>query len=241
MPVVPFNTKADFDSEYSIGAEPGGRPNTRPEVRLNYHRAVILPISTRRAQKLVDIFAWPTNSILLIVGSGFGWTAEALENDHGYTNIISIDSSAWIQSAKNTDESTEVDAAITAAGLDPTTGEGLTLKGKIHTPGNRRRASRDIEDENLSNNGSRNRVKAILGDIEIGVTESVLSSLSDAEILNISSWIDQTNPGITRVHLVTTAGSGSSQNPAYNWHTLAEYKVLLPSDTFVDVSTWEVL
>ena len=239
MPIKEFNTKADFDAAYSVGVESDGRPSGTTEVRLNYHRAVMLPICQHRADFLVSHFAWPTNTNILIVGAGFGWTAEILETQYGYTNIVHTDVSPWIQDNQDTSEEAEVDAAITSAGLDPATGRGAELKARLHTSGNRRRHSRSIENEDLGNQGSRNRIRNILGDISVGITESVLESLSDAEMLDISDRVDKINANIDRIHLVVTTRPGN--NPGYNWHTLAEYKSLLPTDTFVSIGDWKVL
>lgn len=240
MPVKSFDTKADFDSAYSIGAEPEGRPGGRAEVRLNYHRAVMLPYCQNRAAKLVELFGWPLSTHILIVGAGYGWTAEILEQTYGYTNIVSTDTSSWIQANQDTSEEAEINTAIAAVGLNPAAGDGATLKGKLHSAGNRRRASRAIQNEDLANNGSRNRIRGILGDISVGITEDVLPSLSDSEILSIADRVDRINAGITRIHMVTTGGRGN-QDPGYNWHTLSEYKALLPLDTFVSMGDWQVL
>jgi len=238
MPVVEFNTKADFDSVYSIGMEPDGRPNTRPEVRLQYHRASMFPYSQYRAQKLVELFAWPTATKILIVGSGFGWTAEALETS-GYTNVVGIDTSAWIQTSQDTSEETEINAAITAVGLNVNTGRGSELKGRMYSTGNRRRSSRAIANEGMQNNGSQNRVRSLLNGVQVGISEDVLPALSDAEIVDLGLRINLVDAGVQVIHLVTTGGT--NQDPRFNWHTLAEYKLLIPSDTFIDLSTWEVL
>ena len=236
MPVVDFATKADFDQVYRIGL-PANR-----KVKLHYNRAVMYERHNRHTAKaLVDIFGWPTSTKILIVGAGFGWTAEILETDYGYTNIVTTDTSGWIQTNQDTSEEAEIDAAITAYGLDPASGEGLVLKNSAHIPGNRRRASRPVENEDLSNNGSRNRIRNILGDLEVGITEDVLPSLTDAEILSIADRVDRINAGIARIHLVSVLDVTRSQDQRFNWHTLAEYKTLLPNDTFVSMGDWQVL
>lgn len=242
MPVVSFDTKADYDAAYRLRAE-DGHPGTRQRVKLNYHRAVMYPLCEARATALVNHFAWPTTTRILVVGAGFGWLAEALETNHGYSNVITADVSSWIQSAQDTDEEADVDAAISAVGLDPASGEGLALKNQLHTPGNRRRHSRPIEDESLRNQGSRNRIRSLLGDINVGISEDVLPTLSDAEILDVSSDIDAINQAvqIERIHLVHVLDPTGNQDAGYNWHTLAEYKALLPNDTFMAIGSWEVL
>jgi hypothetical protein len=240
MPVVEFDTKADFDNAYRFNAP------SNAAVKLGYHRSVAFEGRHRPiADNLVRIFGWPTNTNILIVGAGFAWTAEIMEDYYGYTSLITADTSSWIQSAQDTDEESEVDAAITSAGLDPSSGDGLAVKNSMYSPGNRRRATRAVENESLANNGSRNRIRGILGDIAVGITEDVLPTLSDAELLNISDWIDSINANVSRIHVVTQRKdlklANGMQDPAYNWHTLEEYKALLPNDTFVSYGDWEVL
>lgn len=244
MPLITYNTKADFDNAYRIGAEPEGRPNNRPEIKLHYNRAVLFPLHEKRAAKLVEIFNWPTDTNILIVGAGYAWTAEVLETDYGYTNIVTTDTSNWIQSNQDTTEEADIDAAIQAVGLDPATGDGLTKKNRIlgrgRGPGNRRRHSRSIQNEALNNNGSRNRIRSVLGDIQVGITEEVITTLTDQEVTTISGWVDNINPNIDRIHL-TTVRQVKGQDEGYNWKTLAEWKLLLPNDTFVSLNSWEVL
>mgnify|MGYP000412558308 CR=1 FL=1 len=83
MPRKTYNTKSDFDADYDIGVEPEGHPNTRPKIRMGYARASMMPFATNRAAKLVELFAWPLNTKILIVGAGYGFTAEVLETVHG--------------------------------------------------------------------------------------------------------------------------------------------------------------
>jgi hypothetical protein len=245
MPRKAYNNKSDFDADYSIGAEPEGHPNTRSEIRLNYNRATILPICQNRAEKLVEIFAWPLSTKILIVGAGYAWTAEVLESVYGYTNIVTTDTSVHIQSTQDSSEEAEIDAAISASGLNPASGEGLTKKNGLHTPGNRRRHSRSVQDESLSNNGSRNRIKNILGDFEVGITEEVIATLDDVEVVTAAGWIDNVNAGLDVIHLTSVIQpaklASGHQDPIFNWKTLADWKALVPSHTFVSLQTWEVL
>jgi len=245
MPRKTYNSKADFDADYDIGAERDGRPNTRPQIRLNYNRASILPYCEARAAKLVEIFAWPLTTKILIVGAGYAWTAEILESVYGYTDIVTTDTSPHIQSTQDASEESEIDAAITAVGLDPASGEGLGKKNQFYTPGNRRRHSRNVKDESLNNNGSRNRIRNILGDLDVAITEDVVATLDDSEVVTAAGWIDSVNAGIDVIHLTAVLQpaklASGNQDPIFNWKTLADWKLLVPSHTFVSLQTWEVL
>lgn len=245
MPRKTYNTKADWDADYEFGAEPEGRPAGRAEIRLHYNRATFLPYATYRAKKLVELFAWPLSTNILIVGGGYGWTAEVLENVHGYTNIVTTDTSPHVQGNQDASEESEIDAAIAAAGLDPAIGEGLTKKNQLHTPGNRRRHSRSVEDELLNNNGSRNRIKNILGSMDVAISEDVVATLDDAEVVQAAGWIDDVDTGLQVIHLTSELDQAKldsgRQDPIFNWKTLADWKLLVPGDTWVSLNTWEVL
>lgn len=238
MPMVNFNTKADFDAAYSVGVEPNGHPGNRQQVKVGYTRAGVYRFNRYNAGKLVELFNWPLDTAIVFVGAGFAWTAEVLETEYGYTNILGIDTSSWIQDNQDLSEEADLNESITAVGLDPSTGEGLAVKNNIFDGGNRRRASRPVKDEDGRNNGSRNRIRnALGGTIDLAITENVLSTLSDAEVLQLSDIMNQF--ATTAIHLDTEPQD--NQDPAYNWHTIDEYKIMLPGDTIVSVNTWRVL
>lgn len=114
-------------------------------------------------------------------------------------------------------------------------------------------------DEDLSNNGSRNRVRGVLGDIDVGITEATLSTLEDAEVVALIDRVNQINASMSRVHMVvekmftykkrqrTESQLPEGYDPAdvsdyigqdsrYNWKTLAEWKLLVPTDTFMSLN-----
>ena len=240
-----FQTKADFDAAYNLSGEPDGHPGTREGVRLHYCRSVLFPLYQRRAQKLVQILNWTApGPRAVIVGAGFGWLVEALEA-LGMTNIIGIDTSTWIQSSKATTEQAEVESAISSVGLDPNAGRGLELKQRHYDGGVRARCSRGVLNENASNNQSKSRIRQALGlsgntQPDILLTESVLTSLTDAEVLQLSlrlrSWV------FNVVHIVDTHDPNGNQNSEdYNWKTLEQWKLLLLNDFMIDAATYRVL
>lgn len=246
MPLKEYNTKADFDNDYVLSAgwtqfvNAEGTIVSRP-LTLNYHRSVMLPHAQALADKLVEFFGWPTDTNILIVGAGYAWTAEILEQQYGYSNIVTTDISPWIQASQDTSDVDEIDAAIVAAGLDPSTGEGAEHKARLSHGGNRRQHSRVIQNEDLATAQSRNRVRQILGNIDVGITEDVLPTLQDSEIVELADRVDRINNNIDRIHVVSPRRPNLRQDPVFNWKTLAEWKQLLPSDTFLVTGLWEVL
>lgn len=247
MPLVDWNLKATWDLAYSFGAEGDvGHPSTRTEVRLHYHRAIKRPDADIKAARLAAALGWTApGPTILIVGAGFGWTAEALE-DLGYTHVVGTDVSTYIQTNHGGTEEAEMDAEITAVGLDPATGAGLAIKNRLVTrgggSGNRGRSSRGVLNENGKTGGSRGRIKQSLGlsgNDRIGwaVSESVAESLTDAEAIDGSN--DMHNIADNVAHLVVKPKPGALM--ALNWKTLEEWDALIPGDTWIEDGSFRVL
>ncbi len=159
-------TKADFDANYSIRVErymPGGGRGPsegREEVRLSYHRAVIKPmLEDYWKQRVPDVYDIQPNDSVVIVGAAFGWGVEALIALTG-ANVIGIDISDYVATAKDTDESDEIDACIVKVGLDPTQGRGLEIKNTYYTPGPR--CTTTILQEDMETQPSIKRVRQAL-------------------------------------------------------------------------------
>ena len=200
-----------------------------------------MPYAINRAAKLVELFAWPLNTKILIVGAGYGWTAEVLETQYGYTDIVTTDTSPHVQATQDQSDETEVNDAITAVGLDPNQGEGAAKKSNLWTPGNRRRHSRPIKDERLNNGGSRNRIRNVLGGVDVAISEDVIATLDDSEVVQMAGWVDAVDTLSEVIHMTTELYPDANQNPIFNWKTLAAWKLLVPSHTFVSLNSWEVL
>ena len=244
MPYKDFNLKTTFDADYDIGAEgEWGHPNTRLEVRLHYHRAVMLPLCRDRAAHIPTLLGWSLTTRVVIVGAGFGWTAECLEV-LGYTNILAVDTSLYIQSNKTVDESAEYDTEIVKVGLNPLFGDGAFLKERLIIQqggaGARSRCSRGVLNEDGSTPQSRTRIRQALGNVapEWVLTESVVEGLTNTEAQTLSSRAHQLATNVA--HYVVTARDGQVPGE-YNWQSLEAWKVLLPNDTLIEAGTYRVL
>jgi hypothetical protein len=95
----------------------------------------------------------PTEYVL-VVGAGFGWGVEYLASLTGAT-CVGIDVSDHIQAQQGTDEETEIDEAITAAGLDPATGRGAAIKAYVYDA--QPRSNVIVLNEDMQTNQSRNQ------------------------------------------------------------------------------------
>ena len=243
MPLKDWNLKATFDTAYSIGAEGDvGHSGSRPEVKLHYHRKVMGPVCQTRAVGIAQALGWVApGPSLIIVGAGFGWTAEALEQ-MGFTRVLSLDISQYVQGNKDGTEEADIDAEISAIGLNPGVGEGQTLKQRFFDGGVRSRASRGVLNEDGVSGVSRGRIRQALGltgnqRAEWGLSESVLESLADAEAQQASTTAHQFVTNVA--HYVVTTREGNQ--PGYNWKSLADWKLLIPIDSFIEAGTFRVL
>jgi hypothetical protein len=220
--------KALFDLAYSENAEPDGHPNTRPEIRLHYHRYIMYPQALRRAQFFVQQFGLTSASHVLIVGCGFGWTVEALIGMG--IDAVGTDVSAYIQGNKALAEDTDISAEIAKVGLSASSGEGLGHFNRLRGDGVRTRAN--VLNESSNNNASRNRVKSafVNGTITLAISEDIVTSLTDAECAQLRTFISNYNVPIC--HFVTEF---ANPNPpfSFNSKSLAEWKAMFPNDTIV--------
>ena len=241
MPLYNWD-KAGYENAYNIGAEPDGHPADRPEVRLGYHRAVLLPYAQNLATNLYRVLNWTSSTRLVIVGSGFGWTVECLRF-MGMTNVIGVDTSPWVQANKTLNDESEIDEAITKTGLSPSSEQGQAIKAKLVPMtggGPRSKVAADILNEDVSSAPARARVRQRIGGqptFEV-LTESVIESLTDSEVQAASGFIHQLTSGRVS-HLFFPRDDGNFL--PLNWKTTQEWKALVPADTFVNVQTWEVL
>lgn len=220
--------KALFDLAYDGSAEPMGHPNTRPEIRLHYHRYLFYPEALRRAQFFVQHFGLSASTNVLIVGCGFGWTVEALVGMG--IPAVGTDVSAYIQGNKDLSEDSDISAEIAKAGLSSSSGEGLGHFNRLRGDGVRTRAT--VANEDSSNNASRGRVRRMFANntIHLCITEDIITSMTDAEIATARSHLSGYT--VPLAHFVTEF---ANPNPPFNFNSksLADWKLLLPEDTII--------
>lgn len=196
------------------------------------------------------------NDTIVVVGSGFAWSLEVLVDDYGYTagNLTGVDTSTWVQGAKGTTEEQDVRDAITAVGLDPddpnhvhpVTGEvgrGVELFNRIYTD-TRPRASIQVLNETLQNQGSRNRVRsAVGGTIDYCFTELMLEGLTDAEAQLVDGYMADARNGIGGSYHVVVDRMRQSDIDRQGWNikTLEEWAALMPNSYIVSARDFRVV
>jgi hypothetical protein len=163
----------------------------------HYERSVIFQGLQIRAALLVNVLGLDATDRVVIFGCGFGWLDEALRALG--IDAVGTDPSAYIQSAW-------------------TDGTGETGSDKKPL------------DERGHNNGSRQAIRrefAGNNDPTHVVSEDVLTSLSDAEILDLAQWDSFTDAEI--VHITHTIeddprGQAQAEFPLWNWKTMADWR-----------------
>lgn len=235
MPIQNWN-KATYDNSYEAIAEKNGHPNTRPPVKLHYNRVIMKPDCDIRAQNLVRLLNLNVDTHILIIGAGFGWTAEALRDNHGITNIIATDTSEYVQQNKINDDSQEIRDAILKTGLDPDSREGQFIFNQLVSP---KRSNIEIYEEDLLTQNSRRRILRLLNNrIDIVLTEYVMSTLTDDEAINLSKNLHDISNSSRIVHL--DVNFTNSKNVNYNYKYLRDWSRLIPGDIWIDGSTYKV-
>ena len=123
MPVVDAADATVWETRWRIGTGlhgPGDR-TSRGEFRLGYHRAVMLPLCERRAAGLIEGLGHDQSDriIIIVVGAGFGCTAECLQVRLADARIAATDTSSLIQARASSGETDDVRLRAAAAGFDP--------------------------------------------------------------------------------------------------------------------------
>lgn len=254
MPIVDASDPVSWSNAYRIGY-----PKNR-RVRLNYDRAVMLPIARRHAEGLVGALELFDGQSIGLTGGGFGWTAEELAKLLPNSRIITTDTSSWVQAKKDLPATDNYRAAIQAAGLDPDRGEGAALLAEMDDGGPMARVT--ILDESLSDNASRNRVKGAAGGaFDWAISEGALVWLADDECVALDDWMQQIASNVA--HLLMPYDPSQAEEPEpppiYNWkyptspnggvvqkmwdqswYTVDNWKALLPNSTIVTVDSFQL-
>ena len=189
--------KPDFDGAYRTyidryfnrdHPEVPQDPNQTGPVILHYHRWFVAPIMQAMWARLAPILNIPPSSNVLIVGAGFGWGVEAFMAETGVTSCVGIEISAYVNAEKDNTEEAEIDAAITAAGLDPASGRGAAIKAYCYD--GQPRTNVVVLNENMQTNQSRNAIRSALGNNwpDVVIIENLVdANTTEAEITQLNN------------------------------------------------------
>ncbi len=226
-----------------------------PEVYLQVHRRAyeLANVDRPNAVNLLQTLKLTSSHNILLVGSTFGWLAEALIALG--ISVTCIESSSWVQAVKGEDESGDIEAALDLAGVTDTHPMRQQFFDKLIAGP---RARLPILDEDGMTQGSRQRIRNAGAFTHI-VTKNVLSWLHDDEAANLSDALRQINIAAQVVHFimgyddkralvpepepepvlnwkrVTGTAPVVSRLTNMPWYTTNSWPALLPGDTFIGV------
>ena len=204
MPIVDFDDPAVWDTGriWRIGTGfylPGSGPDWR-EVKLNFHRAVIMPENIRRAPMLIKNLGIGAGDRVLLMGDVYGWTAESLRTELPPATFVACDSGTLTQARKTQTETAAIRAAIAAAGVDPDTGRGAEALAALDDELPRARVA--VLDEDAASNRSRNAIRNVLGGLPTyALTVGMCNFLIDTEAAQVSANLHEFT-GVKVAHII---------------------------------------
>lgn len=226
--VIARNTWFDFHTLWNMGAEPEGYPGERSEVRLSYHRAVMMPYTETYAARLVSSIGIVDTSRVLVIGGGFGFLAEVLLGQYGVAEdrLVSQDASTYIVGARGETEEADIDAMIVGVGVSLSDEYGKEMKARWFDGSVRCRVR--FTSARLENQSSANSVKSMFpsSGIDFVVTDDgYLNYHNDAQISDIFASLERL--GAAQVWHIVYPNWGNAKS-------LVQFKAMNPSHHFVD-------
>ncbi len=225
MPRKNWGTQADFDASYQVRIRDPAHPQFHQKVgygRLWAERSDdpydtqtgVLNRFVKRRDKLIQLFGLATSDRILVVGCAFGFLIETFK-DGGFTNIWGIDNSDYIDTNKATETKTGV--VLIKDDID-----GVTTGKLTSTTGN--------------------------GTFDWIIDEDILDSYEDNEmapLLNANEKVLATGKPLTNIiHIMRvvfdTTNPDKDIDPVYNQKTLAQWKAIRTTHSWVDDLRWVV-
>ncbi len=202
------------------------KAHLRKEVRVHYVRHFELQRAQSRARSFIRAASLTAADRVVIIGAGFGWLQEALEEQIPGIECVCVETSSYIQGVKGDTEFVELDAAITTAGI-LVTEKGYTdaLNHLTADAGNKSRVTLNDEDINLE--ASRTRLEGELtrgGDkFTWAVSEHVLEWLEDGEAQALDADMHQMAPNVCHLLREYSPKQASHTEPGTlsNWKWLS--------------------
>jgi len=209
-------------------------------IKVGYTRAGFLEARKARGRNLVRRLGILDGQNVLIIGAGFCWIGEGIKEELPNATVIGIDTSTWVQSRKNLDETDELRTAIQAVGEDPDTPKWQEFVTS-HRGG--ARAQLPVLSEDGSTGSSRGNIKRAFGsgnpEIHWGISEDVLPWLEDAECQQLDSVGH--NIATNVAHLVTPFYADkvtlTEPGPLWNWKYINEaFRTTTRANPEVDIA-----
>ncbi|HEX9569070.1 MAG TPA: hypothetical protein VF987_05270 [Rhodospirillales bacterium] len=196
-----------------------------PEVTVNYLSCVLRPGTYEIIDALIVALGMTPGQKVGVVGCGMGWELERLV-DLGFT-VMGVETSAFVAAEKGGSEAADVDAALTAAGYDPSRGEGARQRAAMLAEP-RCKVPTLILNEDVNTGRGRNVVRSALGlsgaqKADWGISIGVMQTLTDAE----ASALNNNMVGICAnvAHYITVLPE--VENSIWNKKSAEDWKALL--------------
>lgn len=248
MPIV-TPSQAELDKQYK--SKPHG-------VWVGYQRIPREGATLQYATRIIEGCGLSAADEILIVGAGYGWVAEKIEELLPGIRVVAIDNSAHFNATKGQSDEAEIRVRMVAQGFDPGGVDSWRLD-KLTDKGVRARHHTLLNEDGLSN-GSRARIRQarVKASFDWAVTENALPWLSDAECQTLSAEMHK--DAVNVAHLVTPWMADKASNneplPLWNWKLIkpdaalpprsdiapadGDWKTLLPNDSIIHLVTGEI-
>jgi hypothetical protein len=112
-----WQERSAFDRFYDVDGEPWGRVKGRRGIRLHYHDFRIGRPQRQRGKKIAQALKLKANQAIMIVGAGFNWSGEGLQNLG--IEVVGTDTSDYILANLAETEESELRNCCHAVGVDP--------------------------------------------------------------------------------------------------------------------------
>jgi len=236
--------KTLYDRQYSVRAWEHGFRNTPRCPRHHYSHFVQRERIRKTVQMILDLDGFDLATNILLIGGGFGWTGERLQDNHAKI-VVNVDPSPYIQANKNVSEEVEIRQWLIDDGFDPDNIDYLMHEDQTRTLTNAEvwarwlradniRTNVETLDEDLDNGPSRNRTRLALPNMDFIVTEWVLDSWQTSQEANaFCNNVNRTRPDVSVpiVHITDYA-----QNPPDGMisRTVNHWRTWLDSNGWTD-------
>lgn len=242
MPIV---TPSQELLDFNYRSKPSG-------VWVGYQRIPREGATLQYAQRIIQGCELTNTDEILIIGAGYGWVAEKIEELLPGIRVVAIDNSAHINGNKGESDEAEIRQLMLDQNFDPDGADAERLN-ELTDKGPRSRHHTLLNEDALSG-GSRARIRQarVKNDFDWAITENVLPWLFDDECELLTTVMHSL--AVSVAHLVTPwmadKATQPEPEPTWNWKliepdpqhpTIGDWKTLLPNDRIIHLVTGEVV
>ncbi len=164
-----------------------------------------------KANRIINALGIQSTDTIGVIGGGYGWIGNQIALQTGCVVVV-VDTSVVIQNGKLLNSDVEI------LNADVTTGSGrAAIKQALGITGN-------------------NKASYML-------SEEVITCLDDTEATQFSTFLNNISDQVVHytTELLPDKLASGHQDPNYNWKTLEDWKLLLPTDLFISANDYRVV